>query len=156
MILDKKPYTLDRIVRIVIAGGLLWGLIWLLGYLSEVFIPFAVAMLLTYLINPLVLPHIWEAIKDFTTTHEVLDFFSTDNFWKISESIARKVLPGAWGLLTGTASFIMGLVGLAVIGLYLIFLLLDYEKFKQGWKNMLPPAYQEAATWPLSAIFNWP
>jgi predicted PurR-regulated permease PerM len=208
VILDKKPYTFDRIVRIGITAGLLWGLIWLLGYLSEVLIPFAVALLLAYLINPLVLlvqkkvpnrvfavfislfavlafvavlawllipmiisdianmgriltdfvndsdlaeqaakrlpPHIWEAIKDFMTTHDVRDFFRTDNFWKISESIARKVLPGAWGLLTGTASFIMGLVGLAVIGLYLIFLLLDYEKVKQGWKDMLPPAYQEA------------
>ncbi|MEA1991757.1 MAG: AI-2E family transporter [Thermodesulfobacteriota bacterium] len=208
MILDKKPYTLDRIVRIGIAAGLLWGLIWLLGYLSAVLIPFAVALLLAYLINPLVLlvqrkvpsrviavfislfavlgsvtilawllipmivadianmgriltdfvndsdlaeqaaqrlpPHIWEAIKDFMASNDIRNFFRTDNFWKISESIARKVLPGAWGLLTGTASFIMGLVGLAVIGLYLIFLLLDYEKVKQGWKNMLPPAYQEA------------
>jgi predicted PurR-regulated permease PerM len=208
MILDNKPYTLDRIVRIGIAAGLLWGLIWLLGYLSAVLIPFAVALLLAYLINPLVLlvqkkvpnrvfavfislfavlafvallawllipmivadisnmgriltdfvndsdlakqaaqrlpPHIWEAIKDFIESNEVRDFFKTDNFWKISESIARKVLPGAWGLLTGTASFVMGLVGLAVIGLYLIFLLLDYEKVKQGWKGMLPPAYQEA------------
>ena len=208
MILDNKPYTLDRIVRIGIAAGLLWGLIWFLGYLSEVLIPFAVALLLAYLINPLVLlvqrkvpnrvfavfislfavlafvailawllipmivadianmgriltdfvndsdlaeqaaqrlpPHIWEAIKDFMASNDVRNFFRTDNFWKISESIARKVLPGAWGLLTGTASFIMGLVGLAVIGLYLIFLLLDYEKVKQGWKDMLPPAYQEA------------
>jgi len=208
VILDKKPYTLDRIVRIGIAAGLLWGLIWLLAYLSAVLIPFAVALLLAYLINPLVLlvqrkvpsrviavfislfavlasvailawllipmivadianmgriltdfvndsdlaeqaaqrlpPHIWEAVKDFMTSNDVRDFFRTDNFWKISESIARKVLPGAWGLLTGTASFIMGLVGLAVIGLYLIFLLLDYEKVKQGWKDMLPPAYQEA------------
>ncbi|MBW1671027.1 MAG: AI-2E family transporter [Deltaproteobacteria bacterium] len=208
MILDNKPYTLDRIVRIGIAAGLLWGLIWLLGYLSAVLIPFAVALLLAYLINPLVLfvqkkvtnrifavfislfvvltsvtllawllvpmivadvanmgrivtdfvndsdlaeraasrlpPQIWEAIKDFMASDHVRDFFRTDNFWKISESIARKALPGAWGLLTGTASFIMGLVGLAVIGLYLIFLLLDYEKVKQGWKNMLPPDYQEA------------
>ena len=208
MILNNKPYTLDRIVRIGIAAGLLWGLIWLLGYLSEVLIPFAVALLLAYLINPFVLlvqkkvpnrvfavfislfavlasvailawllipmivadianmgriltdfvndsdlaeqaaqrlpPHIWEAIKDFMASNDVRDFFRTDNFCKICESIARKVLPGAWGLLTGTASFIMGLVGLAVIGLYLIFLLLDYEKVKQGWKNMLPPAYQEA------------
>ena len=55
MILNNKPYTLDRIVRIGIAAGLLWGLIWLLGYLSEVLIPFAVALLLAYLINPLVL-----------------------------------------------------------------------------------------------------
>lgn len=206
MILDNKPYTLDRIVRISITAGLLWGLVWLLSYLSAVLIPFAIALLLAYLINPLVLlvqkkvrnhlfsvfislfailalvallswllvpiivadltnmgrivtdfvndsdlaeqaadrlpPHIWEAIKDFLASDQVRNFFKTDNFWEISESIIRKALPGAWELLTGTASFIMGLVGLAIIGLYLIFLLLDYEKVKQLGKDMLPPDYQ--------------
>jgi predicted PurR-regulated permease PerM len=207
MILDKKPYTLDRIVRIGITVGLLLGLIWLLEYLNEVLIPFAIALLLAYLINPLVLlvqrkvpnrvfavfislfavlasvallawlfipmivneighmsqiisdlvkntdlaeraasrlpPDLWQAIKDFVATKEVGDFFKTDNFWKVSESIVRKVLPRAWVLITGTAGFILGLVGLAVTGLYLIFLLLDYQRVKQGWRDMLPPAYQE-------------
>jgi predicted PurR-regulated permease PerM len=54
MLFDRKPYTLDRIVRLAITAGLLWGLIWLIGYLSDVLIPFAVAMLLAYLLNPLV------------------------------------------------------------------------------------------------------
>jgi predicted PurR-regulated permease PerM len=52
---EQRPYTLDRVVRIGIAAGLLWGLVWLLGYLSDVLIPFAVALLLAYLINPLVI-----------------------------------------------------------------------------------------------------
>jgi predicted PurR-regulated permease PerM len=42
-------------MRLGIAAALLWGLVWLLGYLSDVLIPFAVALLLAYLINPLVL-----------------------------------------------------------------------------------------------------
>ena len=54
MFSKNQPYTLDRLVRIVITAGLLWGLVWLLGYLSDVLIPFAVAVLLAYLINPLV------------------------------------------------------------------------------------------------------
>ncbi len=207
MLLDSKPYTLDRVVRIGIAVGLLCGLIWLLGYLTDVLIPFAVALLLAYLINPLVLlvqkklpnrvaavfislfailalvvllawllipiivnevahmgrilsevvtksdladraakllpPDLWQAVKDYAARKEVQDFFRTDNFWKIAETVARKILPGVWGLITGTASFIMGLVGLAVIGLYLVFLLFDYQKVRQGWKDLLPPAHRE-------------
>jgi predicted PurR-regulated permease PerM len=54
MLFDSKPYTVDRIVRLAITAVLLWGLIWLIGYLSDVLIPFAVAMLLAYLLNPLV------------------------------------------------------------------------------------------------------
>jgi predicted PurR-regulated permease PerM len=45
---DQKPYTLDRIVRILISAGILAGVIWLAGYLSDVLIPFAVAVLLVY------------------------------------------------------------------------------------------------------------
>ena len=207
MFLDSKPYTLDRLIRIGITVGLLCGLVWLLGYLTDVLIPFAVALLLAYLINPLVLlvqkkvtnrvaavfislfailafvvflawllipivvnevahmgrilsevvtksdladraakllpPDLWQAVKDYAARKEVQDFFRTDNFWKIAETVARKILPGVWGLITGTASFIMGLVGLAVIGLYLVFLLFDYQKVRQGWKDLLPPAHRE-------------
>lgn len=210
MFSENRPYTLDRLVRICITAGLLWGLVWLMGYLSDVLIPFAVALLLAYLINPLVAlvqkkipnrfaavfisligllaaavflawlilpmivnetahmsrvlsevvtnsdlaeraskilpPDLWQAVKDFSARKEVQDFFKADNFWKITESVARKVLPGVWGLISGTASFIIGLVGLAVIGLYLVFLLMDYQKVSQGWKNYLPPASREAVT----------
>jgi predicted PurR-regulated permease PerM len=210
MLLDNKPYTFDRVVRIAITIGLLCGLIWLSGYLSDVLIPFAIALLLAYILNPLVLliqkkipnrlaavlisllavtaltiffgwliipmiineithmgqlvsalvnnaglaeqasqrlpPDLWQALKDEASRPDIQTFFKTDNFWKIAETVARKVLPGVWGLITGTASFIMGLVGLTVIGLYLIFLLLDYQKVSEGWKELLPPAYRETIT----------
>ena len=196
MTLNSKPYTFDRVVRIGITVGFLCGLVWLLGYLTDVLIPFAVAFLLAYLINPLVLlvqkrvpnrlaavfisllailalvvflawliipiianeivhmggilsdvvsntdlaeraskhlpPDLWQAVKDYAARKDVQDFFRTENFWKIAETGARKILPGVWGFITGMASFIMGLVGLAVIGLYLVFLLLDYQKVGQG------------------------
>ena len=196
MFSENKPYTFDRVMRIGITVGLICGLVWLLGYLSDVLIPFAIAMLLAYMFNPLVLlvqkritnrfaavfislfgvlfliallawllipmivneiahmgrilsevvhnstiaeraasrlpPDLWQAVKDYAERKEVQDFFRTENFWKIAETVARKVLPGVWGLIAGTASFIMGLVGLAVIGLYLFFLLMDYQKVRQG------------------------
>ena len=51
---EQKPFTFDRVVRILLSVGILAGLIWLTGYLSDVLIPFAVALLLAYLTNPLV------------------------------------------------------------------------------------------------------
>ena len=88
-------------------------------------------------------PDLWQALKDYAARKEVQEFFRTENFWKIAEAVARKVLPGVWGLITGTASFLMGLIGLAIIGLYLVFLLLDYQKVKEGWKALIPHAYRE-------------
>lgn len=50
----RRPYTLDRVVRILIAAAVIVILLWLLDYLTWVLIPFAVACLIAYLMNPLV------------------------------------------------------------------------------------------------------
>lgn len=52
--LNDKPYTFDRTVRLALAAGLLWGGVLLLDHLSDALIPFAVALVLAYLLNPLV------------------------------------------------------------------------------------------------------
>ena len=56
---------------------------------------------------------------------------------------AQKILPGVWGVITGTTSAVMGLVGLTVIGLYLVFLLLDYQKIKETWTDFIPVGHRE-------------
>jgi predicted PurR-regulated permease PerM len=91
-------------------------------------------------------PDLWQALQDFASRKDVQDFFRTENFWRMAEAIVRKVLPGVWGLIAGTASIVLGVVGLAVIGLYLVFLLIDYQRVSQGWKDLVPPNYREAVT----------
>ena len=204
---EQRPFTFDRVVRILLSVGILAGMIWLAGYLSDVLIPFAVALLMAYLTNPLVSlvqkkisnrtaavfislvvivglavllgwfvipmiageivqmgrivtdlvnnsdlaekaskqlpPDLWQFIKNFLARPEVKDFFQDINIWKILKIAAQKVLPGVWGLITGTASFFAWLIGFFVIGLYFIFLLLDYEAV-QGWKELVPPAYRQS------------
>ena len=207
MLPNDKPFTFDRVVRILISAGILAGLVWLLGYLSDVLIPFAVAFLLAYLINPLaariqkkianrtvavlvsllivvmvisalvavvvpmvvkelvemgrllsalaedtdlarraasVLPaDLWQTIREIAGRSEVRDLFRSENFWQNVQAAAGRILPGVWGLVTGTATVVMSIVGLAVVGLYLVFLLFDYQKFSQGWKELIPEAYRE-------------
>ncbi len=203
---DDKPYTFDRVVRMALTVAVLWGLVWLLGYLSDVLIPFAVAALLAYLINPLVClvqkklkkrlpavilslllvvavlgsliwlvlpivlnqmadmarllkrlgdtdvveraathlpPDVWQAVKDLAAKPEVQELFQTESFWTVLKSVASKVLPGVWGVITGTASLLMGFVGLTIIVLYLIFLLLDYQKLRDGWRELIPAHYRK-------------
>jgi predicted PurR-regulated permease PerM len=183
-------------------------MVWLLRYLSDVLIPFAIALLMAYLMNPLVvavrkrfrhhavavfislllvggvlslliwiaapvigkefshmgvvvshvvngstfaeragdlLPaHLWQTIREYAEKKEVQEFFTTENLLNIAHSAAQKLLPGVWGIIAGTATFVMGLVGLAIIGLYLIFLLLYYPKLSEGWKGLLPPAHRDS------------
>lgn len=207
MILDSRPYTFDRVIRISVSIALFAGFVWLLGYLSDVLIPFAIALLLAYMMNPLVMllqkkipsrpiavfisliivvavivllvwlvvpmiigqiahmgklmsalvnnadlaeraskrlpPDLWQTIKEYAARQDLQDLFKTENLWKLIAGLSRKVLPGVWGLITGTASFLLGLVGLTVIGLYLVFLLIDFERVMKGWKDLLPPPYRE-------------
>ncbi len=89
-------------------------------------------------------PDLWQAVKDIAARREVQELFNADNIWKVLEIVARKILPGVWGLITGTASFVLGLVGVVIIILYLVFLLLDYQRIREGWKELIPPPYREA------------
>jgi predicted PurR-regulated permease PerM len=50
----EEQFTFDKVVRIAIAVGLLWGTVAVMGYLSDVLIPFFAALLIAYLLNPLV------------------------------------------------------------------------------------------------------
>ncbi|WP_320170599.1 AI-2E family transporter [Maridesulfovibrio sp.] len=54
MLDQNGPYTFDRVVRLVLAAGFIWVSIQLLRTLSDVLIPFAVALTLAYMLNPLV------------------------------------------------------------------------------------------------------
>ncbi len=49
-----KQYTFDRVIRLSVFAAAMWALISLFGYLADALIPFVVAMLLAYLLNPLV------------------------------------------------------------------------------------------------------
>ena len=54
MLADQPRYTFDRVVRLIITVLLLAAGLFLLRYLSSVLIPFAAAVVLAYLLNPIV------------------------------------------------------------------------------------------------------
>lgn len=205
--MNSKPYTLDRVVRLALGGALLAGLVWLLSYLSEVLIPFAAALVLAYLLNPLVellqrlvknrlaavllslvlclaagvallwavvplvgqeisraatlvqdlannsalaqkaaheLPaKLWPLIQTILDRPAVKEFLGSSDLWSLLGSLARKILPGLWGLLSQVGSFFAALAGLVVVLLYMFFLMLDLDRINQGWRDSLPPAIRQ-------------
>ena len=207
MILDNRPYSFDRVIRMALGAGLIWAMITTLGYLSDVLIPFAVALILAYIMNPAVRlvegyvrnrglaigltllgfvllvagifwivvplmgrevahmgrlisdlvsnsklaeaaakrlpPDVWQTLREYFNTPEVQNFFRTDSFISMVQATLRKVVPGLMGILSGTYSVIMALVVPGVVFMYLIFLLLDFQKVRVVWKEMIPAAYRE-------------
>ncbi len=53
MFASDKPYTFDRVVRLLLTLAFLVGLVWILGYLADALVPFVAALLLAYLFHPL-------------------------------------------------------------------------------------------------------
>lgn len=209
MLFDDKPYTFDRVVRIALLVGLVWAAVSVLNYLSDVLVPFAAALLLAYLLNPLVNavqkrlknralsvlvalggimillvaagwliipmiteefarmgtlvssfvsetgaasraakqlpPDLWQAIKDFLGREEVRAYLENGDLGDIVARVGRKVLPGVWKVVAGTANVIYGVLGLSVILLYLVFILVDYAKVSGGWRELLPERFRGPA-----------
>lgn len=205
---DDKPFTFDRVVRLALTAGLAWAAVSLLAYLSDVLAPFAVALVLAYLLNPLVNflerrlknrpaavitallvvvltsvglvllvapmivgemsrmgrllsevmgnsdlarraadrlpPDIWQAIKDFSARDDVRAWFAQNDVVGLLREAASRVLPGVWGVISGTANLLLGLAGVFIIGLYLVFLLFDYGKVRH-WRDYVPERHRETA-----------
>ncbi len=220
----EERYDLDRVVRLVISVGTLVAVIWLLRYLSDVLIPFTVALLIAYLLHPVVslverrlknraaavlvtvfgglgvillivvlsVPVIGAQLSEFQSTltelkadaapsvspggtdevggetlslgqrFDALIAAQTDSRvrWvleKIRELIqsgeldieermmglARDLAPGVWGVVTGAVNFLLGLTGLLVVLLYVVFLLNDFRIVESAWKDQLPPSYRQ-------------
>ncbi|WP_291328992.1 AI-2E family transporter [Desulfovibrio sp. UCD-KL4C] len=202
---SDTPYTFDRVVRLVLAGTSIWLAVRLLSSLSEVLLPFAVALTLAYLINPLVelmgkiiknrmaavlvtltviivpvgkllwvalrmvgseLSHIgqllailvndsaaakraaeylpadlWKFVTDLAKNDDVRSFLSEAGVTDMLQTLAHKAVPGIVNLVSGSAQMVVALAGVFVIILYLVFLLVDYDKLR-SWRSQLPEKYR--------------
>lgn len=55
----------------------------------------------------------------------------------------ESLLPKVWGLLSGTWEVIAGVFVVFVVFLYVVFILVDYEKINRGARAMIPPKYRD-------------
>lgn len=248
----ETPYTLDRVVRMVLgAAGIVIVLV-LLRYLSDVLLPFAAAVSLAYLLNPLVavferktkrrglavaitlgslgvvglgtlvllipltlsqfdrfqedlaklrddmgssihsespaektatagkkadepkstigwteLKDGWmdyrreagtrsrsERLSDFRkklsgtyigmSLDEAVHYTRSDEFRGLLVGLAKKLALGGWTVVAFALNLVLGLTGLIIVVLYLVFLLLDFPEYARTWPTFLPPQYRDA------------
>ncbi len=193
----SRPYTFDRVVRLLITIGSICLLVWLVGVLKSVLLPFMVAWLIAYLLEPLVqynkrllrvkkrwLPifmTLFEVVLLFTALavflvptiiqemHQVASFVShysrsgTDipfvpaalhdylrnsiDFEKISQHLTRQdirtIIDAAGSFISGGYDFVMSLFNWFIVLLYVVFIMIDYERLLKGFKRMVPPKYRK-------------
>lgn len=56
--------------------------------------------------------------------------------------ILQTTLPHVWNMLLSTVNIVLGVAGSAMGILYLLFLLLDYERFNSGWLALFPVCHR--------------
>lgn len=200
----KRTITFDRFIRWFLIALLVVGIVLLLRRLSGVLMPFFIAWLLAWLMNPLVnffqyrcrfryrliavlaafavvglalwgifeliVPPIWNEImtvKDMLVNYlqkdhasgglsslihsylgEQMDpdqlkrIFTADNLL----DALKESMPKIWKFLTGSFQAFSGIVSLGMVLLYLLFILIDYDKLSRGVRYLIPKRYAPTFT----------
>lgn len=202
--MKTKPFTLDRIFRMLIGMTVILLLFFMVKRLSNALLPFLIAWFIAYLLQPVVrffqyklrlksrglsvvstlllffgglgsvmwfiiplvisemtklsqliiiysqginmksfLPVAWQ--------NEIMNYLSHLNFQRIlhDENImsgVKKIAPQLWNLINGSLDFLLGFTVVVIVFLYLIFILLDYEKIAADWFHIIPPKYRSIVT----------
>ncbi|MDE6526609.1 MAG: AI-2E family transporter [Muribaculaceae bacterium] len=191
-----RPFTFDRVVRMLITIASVAFAVWLIGLLKAVLLPFLVAWLIAYLLEPFVqynkrlfgvkrrwLPilmtlfeclllaaavsvflvpsvisemhqvaafvsHYSERGTDTTFLPGWLHDFLRDNidFASISQELTRQDLKSVLDILgsfiAGGYNIVLGIFNWFVVLLYVVFIMLDYERLLNGFRRLVPPKYR--------------
>lgn len=193
---ERRPYTFDRVVRILFSVCGILVIIYLLNLLKGVLLPFLVACLIAYMLEPIVkwnmrlthlrhrfvpvvmtlleacivvggfcmvaFPYIasecaqmTEMVKAYTASQiqipyisENIHRFIRDNidFNQISrllsreewQSIIKNTLAQSWSFLTSGVALIASVVSWLVVIIYVLFIMLDYERLMLSFKQLVP------------------
>lgn len=54
------------------------------------------------------------------------------------QELIQKIVPQIWGVVRSTAVMVVGIASSLIGLLYFFFLLMDYERFSEGWKQFIP------------------
>ena len=197
---DRQPYTFDRVIRILFGVVSIVGLFYLVYILRGALLPFLVAWIVAYMLNPLVvynkrvfklkgrvvaitlaflevlitisllcvlflpsiideIAHMRELLSEYVYNSSSIPFvpqavhdFICDNinFSELSGllsreqwlSIIEESFSGAWGFITGSVGEIINIVSWLVVLLYIVFILLDYDRILCGFRRMIPQKYR--------------
>lgn len=196
----RRPYTFDRVVRMVLTAILVLALIWIIDILRDVLLPFVISCVIAYLFEPFVqhnrrLLHLkgrtaavfitlfealmFACIATYFVTPVILDemremgrilsnyasskmtvsFLPVEFQHILRESIdpekINKVLAGldwmqitsdalkaTWNIISGGWAMVLGIVSWLIVVLYVVFIMLDYERLGRGFMSLVPRRMQ--------------
>ncbi len=196
---QSRPYTFDRVVRLLIGCAIFAFIIWLLDLLKDVLLPFCVACLIAYLFEPFVQYNrsllrlkgritaifvtLFEALVFFgillymcvpsiiTEMHQMADLLrnyansdvsiqylppeihdilkSNIAFEELAHTLMqqdmRSIIDKGMTVIHGGVHVVLGVVAWLIVFLYVIFIMLDYDRLMRGFKLLVPPRFRPVA-----------
>lgn len=193
----SRPYTFDRVIRLLITLAVVAAILWLLNALKDVLLPFLVACMIAYLFEPFVqfnrqLLHLkgrivaifvtlFEAIfllgmlcyffvpsivSEIHSMAALLHNYSTASISikylppelhdmlrkyidfdllarKLMEQDMNTVVDKLTMVVSGGLHMVLAIVGWLIVFLYVIFIMLDYDRLMLGFKLMVPPRFRK-------------
>lgn len=193
----SRPYTFDRVIRLLITLAVVAAILWLLNALKDVLLPFLVACMIAYLFEPFVqfnrqLLHLkgrivaifvtlFEAIfllgmlcyffvpsivSEIHSMAALLHNYSTASISikylppelhdmlrkyidfdllarKLMEQDMNTVVDKLTMVVSGGLHMVLAIVGWLIVFLYVIFIMLDYDRLMLGFKLMVPPRFHK-------------
>ncbi|MDE7408511.1 MAG: AI-2E family transporter [Muribaculaceae bacterium] len=194
--MSRRPYTFDRVVRIIFSICGLVIILFLLDLLSDVLLPFLVACLIAYVLEPtvefnkkilgcrrrffpvvmtllesvfivgilcwLLIPYLVEEctemaklIREYASSQiqipyiskEIHDFIRKNvDFDQIGRLLSREQwveliknsLNQTWSFIGSSLSLLVGVISWLIVVLYVIFIMLDYERFILSMRQLIP------------------
>lgn len=197
--MSSRPFTFDRVVRILIGLAVFVAAVWLINVLRNVLLPFLVAWLVAYLLEPFVqynrrllrvrkrlLPvfmTLFECVLILITlgiifvpsiideTNQVADLISayatqsaqiplipagvqdflrdSIDFRAIADKITgqdlQSIIDAASSLLNSGIDLVFYIFNWFIVLLYIVFIMLDYDRLLGGFKHLLPPKYRSTS-----------
>lgn len=80
-------------------------------------------------------------LKEFFEHYNVADYLNPQNF----SPLLQKAMSQVWTVLEGSYQVFTVLAGAAIVLLYVVFLLLDFENLQKKWPGMVPVKYRSLA-----------
>lgn len=208
----RRPFTFDRVSRIFFTVCGLIALLFILDTLKGVLLPFLVACLIAYTLEPVVIwngkflkskgrvipviatlleitllviilgiifipylieeaTHMGTLIKTYATStmdtpllppevhvflqenldyNKILKLFTPEE-WK---AIISQALSSGWTFLSSGLSFIFGLFSWLIVFLYVLFIMIDYERLMLSFKQMIPHTHRSRVIQVINDVGN--
>ncbi|WP_289870018.1 AI-2E family transporter [Duncaniella dubosii] len=100
------------------------------------------ALLKSYTQNEIKIPFIPESLHEFLRNNVDFEFIARKLSHEEWMKMFEEGLSASWHVITGSISLVMSMFSWVIVLLYVVFIMIDYDKISRGFQRMVMPKYR--------------